>query len=554
MSLGSISPVTAVLLADTKEFSASMDAAGAKMEAFGATTATTGERVASIWNKMSTLILGAGVAVAAVSVDLAYKYNEALDTMQRSTNLTAAQMDYLKGQILNVSTATATSATLITTGVTQLIKAGEGEKQALTDVGQAAKYAQATGGNLNDTLTAAIGIQKQHIAGTHSISQSLDIMNTAIKNSQLTADNLNSALGGRALSAFAAFHVDLRSATTLLAGFADQNLNGTRATMALKTGIAALEAPTASSTGKLTAHALILKSVGLNMDTLAGEIRRPGGVLTVLTQLQNAFNATTNTAIKSKGIGAFITSILGSSAGPAFTNLINELPKLESLYSKMNTSTGSVNGSFAQFLHSPAGAVAQFKTALENAAIRIGDVILPKLTVGVIDATRLITAISGNPVASSALVDGALALGGGAIATKLVSAILKTAGGLGLGGGALAAEGEVGVAAISAATGGIAAAGIAAFLGTTEVLKHNLFGLGTAVDKVTGMLGIGGGQSGTVQYGADLAKALAKYGITNNATVSLSPATIDYIEGKKYPGSKSKGRVTINHKTTVKVG
>ena len=216
----------------------------------------------------------------------------------------------------------------------------------------------------------------------------------------------------------------------------------------------------------------------------------------------------------------------------------------------MNTSTGSVNGSFAQFLHSPAGAVAQFKTALENAAIRIGDVILPKLTVGVIDATRLITAISGNSVASSSLVDGALALGGGAIATKLVSALLKTAGGLGLGGDALAAEGAVGVAGISAASGGIAAAGIAAFLGTTEVLKHNLFGLGTAVEKVTGMLGIGSnGQSGTVQYGGYLKKLLGEHGITNNATVALGPASIAYLQGLEKP----KGRVTITHTTKVNV-
>src|ERR1019366_4390997 len=149
---GLLPPVVATLLADTKQYSAKMDAATGKMAAFGASA----DKAAS---KAATAILGIGLGVAAVSVDLAYKYDEALGLMQRSTNLTAAQVDYLKGKIIGVSTATATSATLVTTGVTQLIKAGESSKQALHDVGVAAQYAQATNADLNDTLNAAIGIQ-----------------------------------------------------------------------------------------------------------------------------------------------------------------------------------------------------------------------------------------------------------------------------------------------------------------------------------------------------------------------------------------------------------
>ena len=432
MSIGSLSPVTAVLLADTKAYSAKMDEAQAKMGAFGATGETAGARVGAAWEKMSTMIAGAGVAVVAVAVDLAYKYNEALDSMQRQTNLTDGQMKILHGTLLNVSTATATSATTIVTGEQQLVKAGESLKQSTTDVAQAAKYSNAQNANLNDTLSAAIGIQKTHLSGTKNISQTLDIFTTAIKNSQLTATDLNAALGGRALSAFAAYHLDIRSATTLLAGFADQNLKGAKATMALKTGIAAIEKSAVSSTGKITPQALAIKSVGLNMTTLADEIHKPGGALQVLQQLSTAFDHNATSAMKAKGIAAWLTSIVGTSAGPAFTNLITELPKLQALYNNMGTSGGAVNSSFSKWLASPAGAVAKFKTVLENSAIKLGDVLLPKLTVGLIDATKIITGVLGSPTKTTALADTAEVLLAAALTTKAAGIGVSIAEGFGV--------------------------------------------------------------------------------------------------------------------------
>ena len=418
-------PVVSVLVADTKQYSASMAKAQAQMETFGKTGQTAGARMGAAWGKMSTAVVGGAAAVVAVSVDLAYKYNQALDSMQRQTNLTAGQMKFLQGDILTISTNTATAATTITTGYQQLIKAGESLAKSHRDVAIAAKYSAALDANLNDTLTAAIGIQKTHLAGTKSITQTLNIFDTAIKHSQLSANDLNLSLGGRALSAFAAYHVDLRSAVTLLAGFADQNLKGSKATMSLKTGVAALEKSAVSSTGKLTTQATALKSVGLNMTTLADEIHKPGGVLTVLQQMSLAFDQNASSAMKAKGIGAWLTSILGTSAGPAFTNLITELPKLQKLYASMSTSGGAVNSSFSKWLSSPAGAVAKFKTVLENSAIRLGDVLLPKLTVGLIDATKIVTGILGSPGKTSAIVTTGEVLVAAALATKVVGLLSR---------------------------------------------------------------------------------------------------------------------------------
>jgi TP901 family phage tail tape measure protein len=552
-------PVVATLLADTKEYSAKMDEATGKMERLGAASETTGSKMSAFAGKAATAVLGLGVAVVGVSVDLAMKYSEALDTMQRSTNLTAGQVDYLRGKILDVSTATATSATTIVSGETQLIKSGESLKQSLHDVGQAAKYSQATGADLNTTLTAAIGIQRMHIAGTSNMTETLNIFDTAVKNSQLSSSNLTAALGGKALSAFSAYHIDLKSAVTLLAGFADQNLVGTKATMALKTGIAALEKPTTSTTGKITTAALAVKSVGLNMNTLAAEVRKPGGAIQVMQQLSTAFNENASSGMKAKGMAAWLQQIFGSSAGPAFANMIAELPKLQTLYDKLNTSGGAVNTSFADWLKSPAGAVAKFKTVLENTAIRLGDVLLPKLTVGLIDATKIITGVLGSPTGSSLAIGGAEALIGGAIVTKLVRAMITAAEGLGMGGAAGIGAAEA--SGVAAGAGAVTMAGIASFIGTTEILKHNLFGLGTAVNNAAGNIakafGINLTRSGTTQESGSLAAVLKSYGITPGmSTVGLSPATIKWMEEQA-----NKGRATSRHgaprpgtkRTTVRV-
>ena len=553
MSDGLMPPVIAQLFASTGQYNAKMDEATGKMEAFGKTSDTVGTRVAGMWNHVANYALGGAVAIGAISAKMAYDYNEALDSMFRQTTLNAAQQKYLKGAILDVSTATATSATDIVSGVQQLLKAGEGEKKALHDVAEAAKYTRAQGGNLNDTLTAALGIQKQHISGTKSLTQTLDIFTTAEKHSQLTADDLSSALGGRALSAFAAYHIDLKSAVAILAGFADQNLKGSRSTLVLKTGIAALEKPAVSSTGKLTTQAKALQLVGLNMTTLADEIRKPGGALLVMQQLSNAFNENATAAMKAQGIGAWLQQIFGTSAGPAFTNIINELPKVKKLYDSLNTSGGATNSSFAQWLKSPQGAFEQFKTTLENSAIKLGDVVLPKLTVGLIEATKLITGIAGNKTASGILEGAGIAVLGGAIATKLVQGILAAGSGLGV--ASLEGAGAVELAGTAAGAGAVTATGIAAFLATTEVLKHNLFGLGNAVNDVTGWI-THGTHNGTTNYAGNLAKALAKAGITSNATVSLSKASLDYLLGIKNDqgGHHSKKPVvTVHHKTTVRL-
>jgi hypothetical protein len=99
----------------------------------------------------------------------------------------------------------------------------------------------------------------------------------------------------------------------------------------------------------------------------------------------------------------------------------------------MNTSSGgAVNSSFSKWLASPAGVVAKFETVLENSAIKLGDVLLPKLTVGLIDATKIITGVLGSPTKTTALADTAEVLLAAALTTKAAGIGVSIAEGFGV--------------------------------------------------------------------------------------------------------------------------
>ena len=378
----SVKVATEGTVSSIHEIGAAGDTAGAKMSAFGTKVGD------------AFLLGAAGVGVAAV--DLAFKYGESLDKMQLQTHLTDAQMAQLRGTILQISTATATNASQITEAYSQTTKAGLSLSQSQSAVTSAAMFANAEQGNLSDTLKAALNIYNMHIAGTKNVSQTLDIFTTAIKNSRLSADDLTTALSGRALSAFAAYHIDIKTATAFLAGFANQGMTGAKAQMALATGFASLAKPMYTAKGGLSSTAQVLQGYGVNAATIAREARQPGGMLTVLGQLNQAWQTNATATERASGEVSFFNQVFGASAGRAFYNMINQLPKLQELMKTMNSSSGSTKSAFETWLSTPGGTLANFKTTMENALIPLGQYLLPKATEAAKWATGVMQDLAQN--------------------------------------------------------------------------------------------------------------------------------------------------------------
>lgn len=413
-------PVIIEILATIRDFQAKKKAVVGGLEEIQVAGDTTSARFGALGKRMANWALMAGAATAAYATKLAYDYNGALDEMARQTTMTNAQVQALSPTMLQVSRDTATSSSDIVKAYTQAIKSGLDLTQAHEAVTSAAQFAKAMHGNLTDTMTNALAVQKMHIAGTSSVTQTLDIFTNAIQNSKLTADTLNSSLGGKALSVFSAYGIDIKTATTMLAGFANQNLYGNRAILSMTSLFSTLSKPSITAKGALTGTAIALKSIGLNQDTLARQMKRPGGVLTVLKEINDAFNANATAVQKAGGITGFMNTLFGARGGTVYSNLIAQLPQLTSLFGKLNTA-GATQGAFQEWLKSPQGAFQNFLTTIQDALIPMGNWLLPKITSLVIGTVDVIKFISGHPLLGGILGTLVTALLGGMAASKIAS-------------------------------------------------------------------------------------------------------------------------------------
>ena len=472
-------PVIIEILASIKDFTAKKDKVLGGLKEIQAEGATTGDKLQAVGNKLAGFMILGAAGVATAAIKMSYDFQEALHTVGEQTNVTQGQLKQIGTLALQVSTETATSAKLILSGYTQLIKGGYSVSEATQAVGAAAMFAKTQNADLNTTLSAAIGIQAVHMAGTTGVANTMDIFTDAIKGSRLTADDLTTALSGKALSAFAAYHIDLKTATTLLAGFSNENMNGARSQLALKTGIEALDKPMYGNNGQLSSQAKLLQSVGINQATLAAEARKPGGMLTVLSQINQAWEQNATSTMKAQGINSFMTQLFGGAAGPAFTNLITQLPNLQKLFETMNKG-GTNKSAFEEWLKTPAGAVANFTTTVENALTSAGNVLLPKLTNMLNDA---MTWAKAHPSEVKAIGDAL----GVALGASLFVKLYKFASDLK---GAISGAFDVGKAALKWLTGGTGTGTGSTVGGTTtdELIQETntlLEGVNATLEKIS---------------------------------------------------------------------
>jgi len=409
-------PVIVEIMASIKDFTAKKNETIAGMKEIQAAGDTTGAKLSAIGSKISNFALMGSVGIAAYATKLAMSYQEALDKVARTTNLTKQQIEDLSPTILKVSTATATSATEIAAAYAQAVKGGLSLKDANAAVTASAQFAKAESGSLTDTLNAALVVQRLHIQGTKSVAQTMDIFTNAVKDSKLTANDLNAAMSGKTLSVFGAYGMNIQEITTLFAGLANQNIYGTQAMRTMNTALAGLEKSMTSSTGKATAMNIALRNMGINQASLASEVNKPGGFLLILQQLNDGFNKYATGAQKALGITAWLNSVFGKTVGPTLANFMPQLPTMLKMYADANN-PGSTLTQFNEWLKSPSGSWQNFLTSLQNALIPIGNVILPKMT----SVLQGITKVLSNPTA----VSWGMAAGGAILAGILTSKLIN---------------------------------------------------------------------------------------------------------------------------------
>ena len=194
---GLLPPVIATLLADTKEYTAKMDEATGKMEEFGAASDTTGGKFGSFASKASTAIIGVGVAFAAYATDEALKFQEALDKVQNTTNVTTKELSHISSESLKISDATGQTAVNIV-GAYGAVEAA-GYKRAAADkaVTAAAKLTLIAGGDVVANTQSLIAAQNLGITKGMSAAKVADLLTIALKGNEGGLSGVVSLLVGK---------------------------------------------------------------------------------------------------------------------------------------------------------------------------------------------------------------------------------------------------------------------------------------------------------------------------------------------------------------------
>jgi len=403
MAFGSLSSVTATLIADTREFSAKIDEAQAKMEGFGKTSETVGQKFTKFGNMAANAVIGAGAAIVGFSVDEAFKFQEAMDRLQNATGMTDKQIKALGQTIIQVSDLTGSSTADLATSMANIEQAGIRGAKATELMTVAAKAALATNTNVVDVTHALVAAQSLQIAKGEDIANLTGIL---VAGSHAYVGGLDaevSMLQGKVGVALANYHIGLKTSIELGSVFAKIGLP-TRSITSFINGLGKLEAPmtTLSTTSKgvtekLSTYYLSLEHVGLSQAKLASDLR-VGNIAGLLTQIKDA------AAASHQPLSELMNVVFGATGGATGSLLANSSAAINQVQKALNGAGGnSLNKAFETASEQFGNKLHIIENNLKNSAAQFGLILMPYISDAATFIENALTSLEKHPVERKAL-------------------------------------------------------------------------------------------------------------------------------------------------------
>ena len=414
--MAGINEVIMRLLADARQYKAELDSAILKNEEFSKSTVPMGQRFSKFASTATTAVAGVGLALGAYGVDQAIKFTESLEKIANQSGASAAEVDYLKSKILDVSSATGISSSEIANAFLSAEKAGIRQAKAVDLVTAASKAAVVTGGDVTTVTNAIISAQTLQVTKGMSVAAVADLMVKANKLHIGSLDTLVGILQGRVGGALAAYGVKLAQAAAIADVASKAGYTNTRSMMTLATSLAKIENPTKSSTKALA-------SFGVSASKLASDARTPGGIITVLKDLE-AQSKRTGVPIQN-----LITAVFGASGSGLVSVLQKNLPTLEKYTKTLQGASGkNLNTVFGISQGQLDNQIKILKTNFTNAMTGLGLLLLPTVKDLANWATDAVKYFRDHPLVAKIASDATIAvfaLAIGAKVLKVLSPIFK---------------------------------------------------------------------------------------------------------------------------------
>ena len=488
-------PVVAILLADTKRYTAEMDKAEGKMKHFGATSDATGSKVMAGMQRASTAIIGLGVGIAAYSVKAAINFQDLTTALVTGAGESEKNLKMVSDGILAMAGAVGQTPAELAKGLYMIESAGYHGAAGLAVLKAAAEGA-ATGHAQLETVAGAVttAMHDYNISTAKATNVTSALIETVASGKTHLQDLAGSM--GKVMPVAAALGISMQDVLGAMATMTNAGLSARLASMGLSNTLMSLSAPSkiAQST---------LESFGLTSQHIKDTMNGPGGLSKALGEISTAVGQQFPSS--SVQYAQAMRSILGGTVGfrtavmltGSHTKEFNT--DVKNIGATMQGAQKHVQG-FALVQKDLAFQLQSVKGSLTAGAISLGQWLLPKLSTVAGWATSVINFLKSKSLFSKIASDAVIGLFVGAVVLKLGkgissifsagSSIVKGITGLATGkglGGSLSKTGVMEVTANIVNVNGKGAAG------------KGLFGTGkTIAGAGEGGAGVAGAAGGTI--------------------------------------------------------
>lgn len=414
-------PVIALLLADVKGFKAGMVEARGEMAATNDSFA----RLGSIGKTAMLAIGAAALAVGAYSVDMAAKFDRAMELIHTQAGASQVEVEKLKNEVLNLAGPTAQAPIDLANGLYHIESAGFRGNVALQMLTEAAKGATIGQANLESVTQAMIGTMAAGLPDVHNAAEAMQYLNMIVGTGDMRMNKLAQSIATGVLPTFKTAGLTMKDYGAALATLTDNVTPADEAATRLRMTISLMAAPSGVAVKWL-------KTIGLSAVSLGLDMQKPDGLLVaikdfkahleavfptsqefvvtsearnrVLAEFASMLNRSGSTAKQTASDVAALAAKfkIGASAGKemnlelekqvitrafgggrssgAIQTLLVELPRLESKYQFLGTAAqraAFMQESWAKTQEQFGVKMEQVKATVEALAIRLGEFLIP---------------------------------------------------------------------------------------------------------------------------------------------------------------------------------
>ncbi|MEI6449763.1 MAG: phage tail tape measure protein [Actinomycetes bacterium] len=336
---------------------ASMLAASAGMQRAGAGMATAG-------TKMSKFVTLPVVAVGAVSLVAAAKFESSMKLIKTQAGGTQKDVEYLSAAVLKLGSNSKHGPEELATALYHLKSVGLDNVTAIDALTQSERLASVGHSDLEATTNAVAGAYKSGIKGAQDFSEAAGNLNAIIGAGNMRMEDLVSAMGTGFLVNAQQFGLSLTDVGSALAMMTSRGIPATRAAGALKMAFAGLAAPSAKAEK-------IMKGLGFSSEDLAVTMREKG-LLPALELLKSKLAGLSKT---DQTIA--LTQMFGAKSSQAILTLLANLKDYDKTQQQVADNAGKFDELVGSDSASTSGKWKQFKAAMQSVSIQIGNVLLP---------------------------------------------------------------------------------------------------------------------------------------------------------------------------------